>query len=531
IEYQEWNSNHYQSAISNVNDKERCLQEAACLIECDLQIIGASAIEDKLQNDVPNVILELMSAGIKLWVLTGDKQETAINIGFACNLLNQSTKLILLQKISQLELNQLLESNVNQIQQEICQRAVVVDGDCLQSILEDHQLERVFLQLCLYCNAVICCRVSPLQKSLVVSLVKKYLPGCVTLAIGDGANDVSMIQSAHIGVGISGQEGLQASRASDYSIAQFSFLKPLLLVHGRFNYRRITKLILYCIYKAAIISLCQFWFIWFNAFTGSSIYDGFVLIFFSLLFTAAPIIVYGVFDRDVSCATSLNVPKLYAYGQKCEYYNMKVLAGWLLTATWHSLCCFFVPMLAIGATTELSNGRPADYLHFQCMVYACVVVVANLKVGLESGSWTFFHHLSIWGSILGYFVFVAIFAGAYPAVDKIIPSSAPPLIVDFRYQFRNGFFEFYHSANHWVYWFVMLLAVVLSLGKDVLWKAIKQNIRIGDMLQQVYHVAQYLEKTRGPTDELELMNQCKELYMCLSPPVRKIKSENKYACL
>src|SRR6478736_4844451 len=126
--------------------------------------------------------------------------------------------------------------------------ALVIDGKSLSFAL-DKSLRTVFLELALLCKAVICCRVSPLQKALVVKLVKHDVAGAVTLAIGDGANDVGMIQAAHIGVGISGQEGLQASRSGDFSIAQFRFLKKLLLVHGGWAYSRITKVILYCFYK------------------------------------------------------------------------------------------------------------------------------------------------------------------------------------------------------------------------------------------------------------------------------------------
>lgn len=168
---------------------------------------------------------------------------------------------------------------------------VVIDGDALGLILpqvkkkgdeendaveeewmdprDAYEMQTNFLKLCMLCKSVICCRVSPLQKSQVVTLVKENLNGAITLAIGDGANDVSMIQAAHIGVGISGEEGLQAARAADYAIAQFRYLQRLLLIHGRYSYRRISKMILYSFYKNLTLQLTQFWYIFFNGFTGT----------------------------------------------------------------------------------------------------------------------------------------------------------------------------------------------------------------------------------------------------------------------
>lgn len=119
-------------------------------------------------------------------------------------------------------------------------------------------VQKTFYDLARQCKAVICCRVSPLQKALVVKLVKKYSTS-VLLAIGDGANDVSMIQAAHIGIGISGAEGLQAARSADYSISQFRYLRKLLLVHGSWSYQRLSKLILYSFYKNITLYMTQFW--------------------------------------------------------------------------------------------------------------------------------------------------------------------------------------------------------------------------------------------------------------------------------
>lgn len=137
--------------------------------------------------------------------------------------------------------------------------ALVIDGRTLDFALED-DIKLTFLELATHCKAVVCCRVSPLQKALVVKLVRKNVHDSVTLAIGDGANDVGMIQAAHVGVGISGQEGLQAARSADFAIAQFRFLRKLLLVHGGWAYARMSKLICYSFYKNITLYLIQMWF-------------------------------------------------------------------------------------------------------------------------------------------------------------------------------------------------------------------------------------------------------------------------------
>ncbi|GCB60672.1 hypothetical protein scyTo_0011174 [Scyliorhinus torazame] len=133
--------------------------------------------------------------------------------------------------------------------------ALVIDGHTLKYALS-FEVRRSFLDLALSCKAVICCRVSPLQKSEIVDMVKHHV-NAITLAIGDGANDVGMIQTAHVGVGISGNEGLQATNSSDYSIAQFSYLEKLLLVHGAWSYIRVTKCILYCFYKNVVLYIIE----------------------------------------------------------------------------------------------------------------------------------------------------------------------------------------------------------------------------------------------------------------------------------
>ena len=263
-EYQQW-SQIFEKANTTVSgNRAEELDKAAEIIEHDLYLLGATAIEDKLQDGVPDTIHTLQEAGIKVWVLTGDRQETAINIGMSCKLISEDMTLLIVNEESSAATRTSLENKLTAVKSqsgvgaaELETLALVIDGKSLTYALEK-DLEKIFLELAVMCKAVICCRVSPLQKALVVKLVKRNLKA-ILLAIGDGANDVSMIQAAHVGVGISGVEGLQAARSADVAIGQFRYLRKLLLVHGAWSYQRISKVILYSFYKNIALYMTQFW--------------------------------------------------------------------------------------------------------------------------------------------------------------------------------------------------------------------------------------------------------------------------------
>jgi len=265
--YQEWSQDH-DFAAQALHDREERLEEVADRIERDLMLVGGTAIEDRLQDGVPDTIALLGTAGIKLWVLTGDKVETAINIGFSCNLLSNDMELILfdLPEGSTEDASKLLDQhlqtfNLTGSNEEMAAarlnheppaptHALVIDGESLKLVLQD-ELRQRFLLLCKQCKSVLCCRVSPAQKAAVVQLVKNGL-NVMALSIGDGANDVAMIQEADVGVGIAGEEGRQAVMSSDYAIGQFRFLQRLVLVHGRWSYRRLAESTANFFYKVRV---------------------------------------------------------------------------------------------------------------------------------------------------------------------------------------------------------------------------------------------------------------------------------------
>ena len=263
-EFQEWWQIFNTAATTVGGNRADELDKAAELIEHDFMLLGATAIEDKLQDGVPDTIHELQQAGIKVWVLTGDRQETAINIGMSCKLISEDMTLLIVNEDNAAATRANIEKKLAAIQAhstnasaELETLALVIDGKSLTFALEK-DMEKLFLDLAVKCKALICCRVSPLQKALVVKLVKRHLKS-ILLAVGDGANDVSMIQAAHVGVGIAGVEGLQAARSADVAIGQFRFLKKLLLVHGSWTYYRISKVILYSFYKNIAMFMTEFW--------------------------------------------------------------------------------------------------------------------------------------------------------------------------------------------------------------------------------------------------------------------------------
>lgn len=263
VEFSEWYSQHQECEMST-EGREQKVKTSFGLLESNLTLLGATGIEDRLQENVPETIASLLAAGIVVWVLTGDKTETAINVAYSAKLFHPQMEILKLTARSR----DVAESSINFYLDEIKQqpladsdrrfmknRALVIDGKTLTFILDLRaNLTKPFLELTTYCTSVLCCRSTPLQKAFLVKVVKENLK-MSTLAIGDGANDVSMIQMADVGVGICGQEGMQAVMASDFAIAKFKILEKLLLVHGHLNYDRLAKLIIYFFYKNAVSPL------------------------------------------------------------------------------------------------------------------------------------------------------------------------------------------------------------------------------------------------------------------------------------
>ena len=236
-------------ATTSLVDRQKLIENAGEMIEQSFDLAGATAIEDKLQKGVPETIDKMRRANIKIWMLTGDKRETAINIAHSARICKSYSEIVILDHTTN-EVEQRMASTLLDISKgAIPHSVIIVDGATLAEIEANETLSMLFFDLVVVSDSVICCRASPSQKASLVKKIRTKVNGSLTLAIGDGANDIAMIQEAHVGIGISGKEGLQAARISDYSIAQFRFLQKLLLVHGRWNYVRTAKYVLVTFWK------------------------------------------------------------------------------------------------------------------------------------------------------------------------------------------------------------------------------------------------------------------------------------------
>uniref|UniRef100_A0A3P9BQ02 Phospholipid-transporting ATPase n=1 Tax=Maylandia zebra TaxID=106582 RepID=A0A3P9BQ02_9CICH len=405
--YQQWLEIHHR-ACTSLQNRALKLEESYELIEKNLQLLGATAIEDKLQDKVPETIETLMKADIKIWILTGDKQETAINIGHSCKLLTKNMGMIVINEDTLDRTRETLSHHCGMLGDSLYKEndfALIIDGKTLKYALT-FGVRQYFLDLALSCKAVICCRVSPLQKSEVVEMVKKQVK-VITLAIGDGANDVGMIQTAHVGVGISGNEGLQAANSSDYSIAQFKYLKNLLLVHGAWNYNRVAKCILYCFYKNIVLYIIEIWFAFVNGFSGQILFERWCIGLYNVIFTALPPLTLGIFERSCRKENMLKYPELYKTSQNAMGFNTKVFWAHCLNGLFHSVILFWFPLKAFQHDTVFGNGRTPDYLLLGNMVYTVSAPV------FFPGS---FSHIAIWGSIGLWVVFFAIYSSLWPLI-------------------------------------------------------------------------------------------------------------------
>ncbi|KAL0736950.1 hypothetical protein Bca4012_013160 [Brassica carinata] len=364
--------------------------------------------------------------------------------------------------------------------------ALVIDGKCLMYAL-DPSLRVTLLSLSLNCTSVVCCRVSPLQKAQVTSLVRKGAKK-ITLSIGDGANDVSMIQAAHVGIGISGMEGMQAVMASDFAIAQFRFLTDLLLVHGRWSYLRICKVVMYFFYKNLTFTLTQFWFTFRTGFSGQRFYDDWFQSLYNVFFTALPVIVLGLFEKDVSASLSKRYPELYREGIRNSFFKWRVVAVWATSAVYQSLVCYlFVTTSSFGAIN--SSGKIFGLWDVSTLVFTCLVIAVNVRILLMSNSITRWHYITVGGSILAWLVFAFIYCGITTPRDRN----------------ENVYFVIYVLMSTFYFYFTLLLVPVVSLLGDFIFQGVERWFFPYD-----YQIVQEIhrhESDASKADHLEIENE------------------------
>jgi len=476
-----WRARYIKASAvtSDSNVRGLRMDRVASEIEEEMDLCGATAIEDRLQENVPETIDFLLQAGIQFWVLTGDKRQTAKNVAQLARIIktvgpkeertfvedieleshpdpiverNQATKLL---NEALVNINQIRKQNA---QPDIC---LVMNGGVVSLIEKDSEIAKLFADICVHCKTVIVCRAIPAHKQGVVRQVYKMFKKN-GLAIGDGANDVSMIQQAKVGVGISGKEGSQAVNAADYALPRFHHLRRLLAVHGRYSLTRSALFVQYSFYKNLVLTFLQFFYGFYCQFSGQTIVDSWILTLYNLIFTLLPPFVMGIFEKDIDEVTLEKWPILYknlkldkfGFGQSLTFPSFLV---WSFQALYHAVVVFFVTVYA--CSPEALEGYQSDGLWVVSTILSInVFLVVNAKAVLEMNYFTVLNHFCVWFSIIIFFAFIC----AYSAVKSFMGYS-------------TMYFVPFEVLSHYRFYIVSFLVIVLCLIPDVCLKAAKKS--------------------------------------------------------
>ena len=459
-EYDEF-AREVKEASTSLDNKDELLAKAYEKVENNLYIIGATIVEDKLQENVPETIRDLRLANIKIWMLTGDKMDTAENIAKSCNLINEEVTVFRLCGNENSGFDDAITSITDfQLRfREFKGRfdsmappgkfAILIDEKMLARILPEEkpvekptfttkvptavkttistlankelegeknlegEEERLFMDIAKDATSVICCRVSPSQKSKVVLMMKRYYPSAVTLAIGDGGNDVPMIMEAHIGVGIYGEEGMRAVQSSDYAIGEFQFLRSLLFYHGRTNYIRNAECIMYFFYKNFSFTLCQFVFGFYCNFTGQTIVDDWFISCYNLLFTSLPLGAKALLDHDVKPSDGIVVDKmlpfLYAENRDNPIFTMPKFFLHLLRGAVHCMINFFYVIYLYHYDSVNKYGKMGGLWFISVNIFTSVLIFVTVDLFIYTKYHTWINIVVILiFTILAYIIFVII---------------------------------------------------------------------------------------------------------------------------
>uniref|UniRef100_A0A674HX54 Phospholipid-transporting ATPase n=1 Tax=Terrapene triunguis TaxID=2587831 RepID=A0A674HX54_9SAUR len=472
-----------QNAKLALHDREKKLAEAYEQIEKDLILLGATAVEDQLQEKAADTIEALQKAGIKVWVLTGDKMETAAATCYACKLFRRNTQLLELttKKIEEQSLHDVLfdlsktvlkhsgsltRDNFSGLSTDMQDYGLIIDGAALSLIMKPREdgssgnYRERFLEICRNCSAVLCCRMAPLQKAQIVKLIKLSKEHPITLAIGDGANDVSMILEAHVGIGITGKEGRQAARNSDYAIPKFKHLKKMLLVHGHFYYVRISELVQYFFYKNVCFIFPQFLYQFFCGFSQQPLYDTAYLTLYNISFTSLPILLYSLMEQHVSTEMLKREPSLYRDITKNALLRWRVFIYWTFLGLFDAVVFFFGAYFLFDNTTVTSNGQMFGNWTFGTLVFTVLVFTVTLKLALDTHYWTWINHFVIWGSLLFYIIFSLLWGGIiWPFLN-----------------YQRMYYVFMQMLSSGPAWLGIILLITVSLLPDVLKKVLCRQL-------------------------------------------------------
>ena len=429
-------------AQSEIKNKKKKLEEVYSSIEKNLTLLGSTIVEDKLQENVPAVIKELREADIKIWMLTGDKLSTAYNIGLSCNLINKNIKTFFIEgvekkvddKLNVINLKEQEQAIINFVKEykhfigsfgngfmfqlnkniqkdnenlESSKFGILIDEKALLTITENSEIEKMFLDVAKDAIAVICCSVSPLQKSQVVKFMKNYDKKKITLAIGDGGNDVSMIMEAHIGIGIYGEEGLRAAQSSDYAIGEFQVLRRLLFVHGNLSLMRNSMMIIYFFYKNFVFTVIHFFYGFINNFSGQTIIDDWFITLYNLLFTSIPLAGRCILDislkPDDGKIIDVLIPFLYKEQRDDPIFTIKHFLLNLLKGALHSLINYIFTIYNIDNALN-ENRYESNFWTISVCLFSNVLLIVTIDLIIEMK----FHNYIVWLLIIFLTIFLFI---------------------------------------------------------------------------------------------------------------------------
>uniref|UniRef100_A0A665UW98 Phospholipid-transporting ATPase n=1 Tax=Echeneis naucrates TaxID=173247 RepID=A0A665UW98_ECHNA len=443
-----------------LQDRDKRLAEAYELIEKDLILLGATAVEDRLQEKAADTIESLHKAGMKVWVLTGDKMETAAATCYASKLFRRNTQIL------ELTTKRTEEQSLHDVLFDLTDYAdygLIIDGATLSAVLRPGQedsnsgsYKEIFLEICRNCSAVLCCRMAPLQKAQIVKLIKASKEHPITLAVGDGANDVSMILEAHVGIGIMGKEGRQAARNSDYAIPKFKHLKKMLLVHGHYYYIRISELVQYFFYKNVCFIFPQFLYQFFCGFSQQPLYDTAYLTLYNISFTSLPILLYSLIEQHINMDILKKDPSLYKDIAKNSLLRWPIFIYWTILGVYDAIVMFFGAYFLFDNTTFTSNGQMFGNWTFGTLVFTVLVFTVTFKLALDTHYWTWINHFVIWGSLIFFVVFSLLWGGIiWPFLN-----------------YQRMYYVFMQMLSSGPAWLSIILLITAGLLPDVVKKVI-----------------------------------------------------------
>ncbi|XP_046820654.1 phospholipid-transporting ATPase IF-like isoform X3 [Vespa crabro] len=454
VAYKKLTQRDYTRLIRNIEvarqvigqDRETSIQCAYEEMESGLTLLGVTAVEDRLQEGVEETLECLKVAGIKVWVLTGDKAETAENIAFLCGhfkkgteilrLMTQTTKQTCFVTLTNFERQMKLEPHK--------QYGFIINGSCLSLVIQTYP--QLFKKIAMSCESVVCCRLTPLQKSEIVQMIKNT-KGIITAAVGDGGNDVSMIQEAHVGLGIMGREGRQATMSSDFAFTRFKHLKKVFLVHGHWYYRRISILTQYFFYKNFVFITPQVLFGIHNGFSTQGLYDSMFLMLFNALFTSVPIVLFGLYEQDYPSNKLLSNPYLYKLHKKNFLLSWKQFILWFTMGTWQTCIIYFVIYFYVhNNPIILYDNTPVELWSYSTWILHMAIFVINCQLLVCSSYWTVPFVFIIILSELFFYIFTFSYSMTNVRYDGDMLSVFPKLLL---------------SSTFWLLTFVILVVSLI----------------------------------------------------------------------